>query len=230
MKMTSIHFLSLLSFCLCLQTASIAQAQDSLLLEREYHVANTRIKLQLREFAFNLTPFIKSAPWLSIGAGYRFDSKFYRQMDCVFGEPMLLKGSLKGPFVMAGFDSKNWGTLRLMNYSALVGYKRLNGGRIKYIERDCFVGASSESRYKLYDATANEVFFKFLVDFQHRNNQYFSFYLGFGGAFQEVRKAFVESGSLQTHYTDDDVEKVLYFIPLGDMGIRINFIGLKTRY
>jgi hypothetical protein len=230
MKMTPIHFLSLLSFCLCLQTALIAQVQDSLLRERKYHIANTRVKASLREVGLNLTPFVKWLPWLSIGAGYRFESKFTKKMDCLFGEQALLGGSLNGPFVMAGFDSKNWRTFRMTNYSAHIGYKRLDAGRIDYVEHGCFgLGASSQSPYKLYDATANEVFFKFLLDFQSRK-QLASLYAGFGGAFRQVRKAFVESGTLDEYYPDDDVEKLLYFIPLCDMGLRINFIVLKARH
>lgn len=221
-------FRLMLGLALLPQLGLLAQETAADLPVRKYHIANIRMKLSIREMGLNLTPFAQRMPWLSIGAGYRIGSRFMRNASCLLGENTSLNGSFGGPFVVLGYDSKNKMETLKTGFAAFVGYKHLSAGRFTYRESGCFGGgSSSESVYKKYDATAEEVFFKFMLEKHNAHKQWRSFYFGLGGAFRQVKRAFIERGTLDRHYPDDDIEKVLYFIPLIDLGMRLNLFGAE---
>jgi hypothetical protein len=200
MLKNAFRFLPSLGLFLLLQVALTAQTQDSPLPSQRYF-ANFRMKASLREVGLNLMPFAKRMPWLSIGAGYHFGSSFIRKMDCLYGEPARLNGSLKGPFVVVGYDPKNNGAFKRRTFSAFVGYKQLDGGRVEYLETDCLTGsAGTYSDYQLYDATAKELFFKFMLEKHNEHKPWRSFYMGLGGAFRQVTRAYIERGTLDEYY------------------------------
>ncbi|MCU0348153.1 MAG: hypothetical protein MUC59_14525 [Saprospiraceae bacterium] len=220
-------FRLMLGLALLPQLGLLAQETAADLPVRKYHIANIRTKLSLREMGLNLTPFAQRMPWLSIGAGYRIGSRFMRNASCLLGENASLNGSFGGPFVVLGYDSKNKMETLNTGFAAFVGYKHLSAGRYSYTESDCLMGSYSMATYKKYEATAEEVFFKFMLEKHNAHKQWRSLYFGLGGAFRQVKRAFIERGTVSQHGPDDDVEKVLYFIPLIDLGIRLNLFGAR---
>ncbi|MCC6725627.1 MAG: hypothetical protein IT258_14055 [Saprospiraceae bacterium] len=214
---------------LFLPTQSFSQAQDSVPAMRKYPIVYLRSKMWLREYGIYLSPFVKHLPWLSVGVGYRKKSFWAeRGLSCAYAEHGLLKAKMHGPFVSLGFDSHNLRKKRDINHSAVVGYRWLDAGRVDYTDGGCFNGSGRYTVLKIYDASAKELFFKWVLDATNDKRRLEVFF-SLGGGFRWTRKAFSKRGFYESIYIDNDIEEVLYFIPQWDTGFRFNLFNIKRR-
>ncbi len=219
-------WITCLSLCLFLFATTAGYSQDSVLVFRKYPVVNIATRLWLREYGLYSTPFVKRLPWLTFGVGYRRKAFLADRMDCIYAENALVNAHLHGPVVLLGFDSHNLGKQRKKNHLMLVGFRRLDAGRLNFVERGV-CGIIHDGEYTAtFDASAKELFFKYATTFGSKSHP-FELFWGLGGGFRWTRKAFVESGRFPYPWPDDDIETVLYFVPQLETGFRWNMFNIK---
>jgi len=163
---------------------------------------------------------------LTFSVGYRRPSSFVVSTDCLFGVRQTIGGNSKGPYFLVGLDTINGKKVRKENYAAMIGYRHLNAGKVTYIESGCAGGGSSQSKYQIFYAKSKEVIGKFYMDYSLGKGNV-DFYLGIGGTIRFDKKSYLESGTLQAHWPDDDVEKITYLYPTFDTGFRFNLFGVR---